>query len=98
VLWVKKYVRAGDVVLAVADEELMGREFEENELVLRVGSFYRGELVREEQVKSILRDATIINAVGERAVQALIEAGLAVPGAEKRVQGVPHLQVVLYFR
>jgi len=97
VLWSKVYRRGKEVVLALADEELMGREFEEGEFVLRVDSFYRGELVDEEEAALLCRGATIINAVGERAVKTVINAGLATEGAVRKVAGVPHVQVILYF-
>ena len=96
-LWFKRYVRGRDVVVAIADEELMGKCFEEGEFVLKVTSFFKGELLREEEVLERLKEATIINAVGERAVKVVIKAGLATEKGVKRVAGVPHLQVVLYF-
>jgi len=96
VIWCRLY-RPGEVVLAMADEELAGKEFEEGDFRLSVGLFYQGELVDEERAKQLLKDATIINAVGKRAVGLLIEAGLIKERFVKTVQGVPHAQAVLRY-
>jgi hypothetical protein len=96
VIWQRTYERR-DIVLALADGELMGQSFEEGKFRLSVGGFYRGELVDERNVPGLLEDATVVNAVGERAVAAVIAAGLATERAVKRVAGVPHVQVFVSF-
>lgn len=95
-IWHHLY-RQKETVLALADEELMGREFEEGNLLLSVGDFYRGELVDEGDVAGLMEGATIINAVGERAVSAVMEACRATEQSVRRVDGVPHLQVFMHF-
>ena len=96
-LWFKRYLRGGDVVIALADEELMGKQFEEGDFLLKIGAFYRGELIDEEEARERVKEGTIINAVGERAVGVLIDLGLATEKSVKRVSGVPHVQSIMYF-
>ena len=96
-LWSRVYRRRGEMVLALADEELMGKRFEEGELVLEVGKFYMGEKIEEEKAEELVKKATIINAVGERAVKAVIRAGMAREEHVRKIAGIPHIQVVLYF-
>ncbi len=93
-IWCRMHAGRKRAVLAIADEELMGMSFEEGEFVLSVNSFFKGELVREDEAAAMLKDAEIINAVGRKAVAVVLEAGLSDGGTVKRVGGVPHVQVV----
>ena len=96
-LWARVYRRGKDTVLALADEELMGKSFEEGEFVLKVGKFYKGKLIDEKEAMELCKEATIINAVGERAVKVVLKAGLASERSIKRISNIPHIQVVFYF-
>jgi hypothetical protein len=95
VIWARVY-RRKEIVLALADKELMGEEFREGDFILAVNSFFQGELVNEEEVEALLKQATVVNAVGERAVAAVIKAGLSKERFVKTVAGVPHVQAVLH--
>ena len=77
----------------MADEELMDREFEDGEAILTVGAFYRGALTGEREVPELLKQATVINAVGKRSVGILASEGMA--GEPMTISGVPHIQVLL---
>jgi uncharacterized protein len=95
-MYVKKYEAQNEVVVAVCDKELIGKIFREGELVLdleKYSSFYVGELASEKEAIALMDSATSINLVGEKAVGLAIKKRLAKKGSEKRVQGVPHLQV-----
>ena len=94
-IWARVYHKQ-EVVLAIADKELMGEEFKEGDFVLSVNNFFQGELVNEEEVESLLKQATVVNAVGERSVAAVIKAGLSQEKFVKKVAGVPHVQAVLH--
>ena len=85
----------GNVIIAIADEELMGKEFSEGIKVLKVNEFYKGELVSIEEASRIVEEATIINAVGERSVEMLISKGLVHPESVKRIKGIPYAQSFL---
>lgn len=75
----------------------MGKTFEEGDFTLFVGLFYQGKLVDEAGALEMLKEATVINAVGEKAVATVIQAGLSKERFVKRVAGVPHVQAVLRF-
>ncbi len=93
-VWVKVYRHwDGNVVVAIADEELMGKEFNEGIKVLKINEFYKGELMSVDEASRVVEEATIINAVGERAVEMLISKGLVHPEAVKRIKNVPYAQV-----
>ncbi len=82
-------------VVAVCDEELVGKVFREGgrELDLRkYAAFYKGRVVGEGEVVELIRGAENVNLVGERAVAAA-EKALGSRAGVRRIAGVPHLQV-----
>lgn len=85
-----------DVLIAVCDEDLIGKTFREGNLKLEVKeSFYGGKLVSIEDALDAIERATIVNMVGENIISKAIEAGLIPPEGIIRIQGVPHAQKVL---
>lgn len=79
--WVKRHKG----VLAVCDEELVGRKFG----VLDVSErFYKGELIDGERLAELLKDNSNINIVGERSVTAAKKVGIVC--AVKKIKGVPY--------
>ncbi len=93
--WARLHFAGSDLILAICDENLLGKRFEEGEFVLEINNFWKGELVGEEKAKELAKKATIINAVGENAVKLVFELGLAEKGMEKKVKGIPHVQIAL---
>lgn len=76
-------------VLAACDEDLVGKKFEENELVLNVSkSFYMGELVGEQELSGMLAEAENINLVGEQTINIAKRNNLV--GKIGRIKGVPY--------
>jgi hypothetical protein len=93
--WVKHYVRGGEFLVAVCDEALLGKTFDEGEFTLEVKeSFYKGNLVNEEDLKHWLNGATIMNFVGNNCTKTAIDEGIALKKSVIKIRGVPHLQVV----
>ena len=86
------------VFVTVVDEELIGKRFEENGVVLDVSEeFFDGERVDEEGALRRMFAATSLYVIGERAVKLAIRAELVHPDAVKRVKGVPHAQMLLIY-
>ncbi len=95
-MFVKKHESQNETIVAVCDEELVGKVLREGERVLdlsKYSSFYVGELATEEEAWGIMKDATSLNLVGKKAVGLAIKKKLAKKGDAMTVQGVPHLQV-----
>jgi hypothetical protein len=95
-MYAKKYRVKNEIVVAICDKELIGSVLREGGLVLDLkkhSSFYVGELVTQREASEFLKEATSMNLVGEKAVGLAIRKGLARKGAEKKIAGVPHLQV-----
>ena len=87
-------------VVAVCDEELIGKKFEEGKRQLDVReNFYKGEEVSEKKAKKILemsaKDYATFNIVGDKSVNLALECGLITKGNIGKVDGVPFALVLL---
>jgi hypothetical protein len=82
-------------IIAVCDESLIGKKFEEGNVQLDIRQdFYEGELMNEEEVIELLKDAatedSTFNIVGEDSIKSAIKAGIIDEKGLIRVQGIPH--------
>jgi len=85
----------GKILVAVCDEEILGKEFRKGDLVLSVSSeFYGGERVDLKQVIELIIESDIAVVTGKRIVSELIKAGLAVPEAVLRIGDQLHIQII----
>jgi hypothetical protein len=83
------YAKKNNEVLAACDENLLGKRFEEGELVLDVKeSFYKGELVEEEAFSGLLKAARNINLVGEHTIGVAKKMNLV--DKVGRIENVPY--------
>lgn len=82
-------------VVAICDEGLLGKKFQEGDVVLHVNEeFFKGFLATLEEAMHHARNAPIAVFVGEISVSKAIKEGLVHPDAILRVGGVPYAQVV----
>ncbi len=92
----KIYRVKGEVIVAVCDEEIVGMDFREGELRLEIKEdFYGKDVFHENEVKRALRQATIANISGERAVRLAISIGIVDENRVLRIGGCPHAQMVV---
>ena len=92
----RMYRVRGEVILAACDSELLGKKFEEGELILEVKrSFYYEAFVSEQTFLNSMKIATIANLVGEKVVNLAIREGYIDEENVMRIAGVPHAQMVL---
>ena len=92
-VYLKVYTREKALVVAVCDEEILGKKFQEGKFVLDITpNFYGGNKVDITHALTQIRKATIANLVGPNIVKAAINAKLIHPDAALQVQGVPHAQ------
>lgn len=83
------WVKVHGPVLAACDEGLPGRVLRSGGLELEIKpSFYRGELVGEEELVSLLEKMGNINLVGEKTVGVAERKGHV--KSVLRIQGVPY--------
>lgn len=82
-------------VLALCDKELLGKKYEEADLQLDLTSnFYKGKEMTKDQVREIIPNFRIINAVGQRSVNLLIEFNLVDTNRILYVQDIPHAECI----
>lgn len=88
-----KLHKGSTIVLAVCDEDLIGKKFEEGKLFLEVNeAFYKGEKKTKEEVLELLNEIKNVNLVGEESVSVGIEAGIISKDHVLNMGGVPHAQ------
>ncbi|HIQ03644.1 MAG TPA: DUF424 family protein [Desulfurococcales archaeon] len=94
-VYLKKYESGGEILVAVCDENLLGKRFTEGKLVLDVKKeFYGGTLVTIDEAIRELKKATIANIVGENIVREALKEGLIHEEAILWVSNIPHAQIV----
>lgn len=87
-------------VVAICDEDLLGKQFLEGKKQLDVKeSFYKGEIKTPEETKEILsiwsqEDATF-NIVGEKSIKLAIEMKIISEEGVGKIDGIPYALVLL---
>jgi hypothetical protein len=82
-------------LVAVCDQELLGKTFREGKLKLEVKTeFYKGTPATILEALGTVDEADIANLVGEKIVQAAVKKGCVHPSAIIHIAGIPHVQVV----
>ncbi len=85
----------GRDVVAVCDDNLLGKKFEEGKLQLDLTSnFYKGEIKDEDETGDIIRNAYIVNIVGEKSVAVALKEGIIEKHHVIKIAGIPHAQAV----
>ncbi|MBN1645027.1 DUF424 family protein [Candidatus Woesearchaeota archaeon] len=94
---VKVHKKDGRTIVAVCDDELLGKKFEQGNLQLDLTSdFYNGDKYSDKKlVGDMIRNADIVNLVGTISVSLGIEEGLIEKEQVINVQGIPHAQAAI---
>lgn len=81
------------VLVAVCDETLLGKTLVDGDFQFNISEdFYGGQLVDVETFLEQLKDATIVNMVGQISVEAAVNAGMVHKQAILYIDGHPHAQ------
>lgn len=92
----KSHVQGRERLLAACDADLVGKEFAEGHLRLKVMPEFYDEVAGDAAaLESYLRRCTVANLVGKKTVELAIELGFVDPNHVLRIQGVPHAQWAL---
>ena len=87
----------GKKIVAVCDEELIGKKLKEKNIQLDLSSgFYNGEKKSEEDILKLFDEAYIVNLVGENAVNLGKKAGIVLEENVLYVHKIPHVQAILF--
>ena len=91
----KVFEEGSDKLLAIADSSLVGKSLEDGELCFFVSKgFYCDKHCDEKEVKKLLNDATIVNAIGKDIIDLLTNEGLIKNDNVIKISGVPHAQII----
>jgi len=94
---VKIHESAGNSILAVADEDLIGKTFDEGDLHLEITErFYKGEEKSEEEIIALMKGSTNTNIVGEKSIAIALKAGIITEDSVIKIQGIPHAISIEY--
>ncbi|AAT43803.1 DUF424 domain-containing protein [Picrophilus oshimae] len=84
----------GEILLAAADSELVGREFRSGRLHINVKPEFYGEMkVSDETFLSTMNICTIANLVGRHVIDLAIKANFIDPENVINIGDVPHAQM-----
>jgi len=93
--YVKVHRYGGEVLVALCDEELLGRTLSDGRIEFEVSErFYGGIRVTLREAARYIAEGTIINAVGENVISMLVHLNEGVLEAVVWIAGVPHVQIV----
>jgi len=91
---IKVYTQGLERLVAACDQDIVGKTFKSDGLVLEVSeSFYHGDDVDEDALVNWLRLATVANLSGRRTVSIAIEHGFVDKDCVLEIGGVPHAQM-----
>ena len=91
--YIKFHKKLGRDVVAVCDEDILGKTFEEGDMFFEVKKgFYGGERKTKEQIKDILITAENINLVGKEIIALALELKIIEKENIIKIKGIPHAQ------
>lgn len=93
--WCKVFTVKHDVLVAICDEELLGKKIKSKSLTVTISkNFYGGEKIDEEAAKKVMEVATIGNLFGKKIVELAKKQGLVAEENVISIDGVEHAQFV----
>jgi len=83
-----------DKLLAACDREILGRKLKFGEIDFEIKkSFYFERFAKEEEIISLLKEAKIINLIGNKIVNLAAELKLINKENVKFIDGIAHVQI-----
>jgi len=91
----KEHKHPHEALFAICDSDILGQTFRDGDIRISVTeAFYGGEIIGEEGLRSRIGTFTIVNIVGNRAVDLAISEGVVSSDSVITVGGVKHVQAV----
>jgi hypothetical protein len=89
----RKHISDKEILIAVCDKEILGKTLKDNDVEIKIGDFYKGEEVTEEDLLSNVKKATIVNAIGERTISLFLKNNIINRENLIYISGIPHAQI-----
>jgi uncharacterized protein len=90
----KKHEIDNKMILAVCDEELIGKEYEDGKIFFKVSErFYKGKKVNEKELEELLIETDSANFFGNKCVKMAEKKGLINERQIIIISGIKHAQI-----
>lgn len=84
----------GNRMLNICDSGLVGRTLVEGDLTMNISrSYFAERVVEEKEAEQMLRNASVINMVGEETIALSVKIGVGSIKGVKKVESIPFLLV-----
>ena len=81
-------------MLNICDSSLVGRVLAEGDLTMNITpSYFAERVVDEQEAEQLLKNASIINMVGEKTIALSVKIGVGSSKGVKKINGIPFLLV-----
>lgn len=81
----------GKNIISICDKEVLGKKFNEKKFQLDLSSnFYKGEEKTEDEVRKIVKEAYVLNIVGEKSVGFCLEEGWISKDKVNKIKNIPY--------
>jgi hypothetical protein len=92
----KVHKREDRTVVAVCDAALLGHKFTEGDRQLDLsGDFYKGDEMDDKAIGDLIRNADVVNLVGEEAVKLGLQEEVITQDHVITIASIPHAQAVV---
>ena len=93
---VKGHKSKSGLIVSVCDEDILGKKYSENGLLLDLTSdFYKGKKMSRDDAEKNCKKAYIINAVGEKSVELVKKMGIIRQDNIRRIKKIPFVQCLV---
>ena len=83
-----------NMMLNICDANLLGKNIVDGELNMNISESYYGEkLIEKDEARTLLKQSSIINMVGENTISLSIELGIGSENGIKKISNIPFLIV-----
>jgi len=87
---------SGRRVVAICDDDLLGKQFEEGEKILDLSAdFYKGEQKSEEETIKIMKTETNLNLVGEQTIKLALKEEIITKDNVRTIKDIPYAQAAV---
>ncbi len=93
-MFVKIHNSGNTEILAVSDEDLIGKKFKQGNLYIEVSeSFYKDKRVDKKQLEDLLLHFDNINIIGKQSIEIALKINIIQKENIIFIKGIPHAQI-----
>jgi hypothetical protein len=92
--WCKTFSVKGEFVVAICDEDLLGKEIGKEFKVRVEGKFYGGEVISEKRALELMKKSTTCNLLGKNIIDLALKNKFITEENVMFIGDVPHAQFI----